>query len=264
MCPTNDWRTISAHLCRTNEWRAISARYVHTNEWRAVGARHVVVNVMSRLERLQGETWVDKGLRGRCRNSPSHLSLILAGDFWSRTVQGNISHTSVMFRREFFGEVIGKIFSSLLPVEVKIFFLDTTSHPVEAHVKCFGAFPAHVASEDAVGGCVVSLDWSGRLHIAHFNQGHADGNILLAVEEYCTGSDSAAYAMTVRMVWNLVRIRPFGVGLGRMEGRGGVSLRYLWPAARLCALGYIRYAAALSMCRSVSHIAQSTQSCCGP
>ena len=167
-------------------------------------------------------------------------------------MQGNISHTSVMFRREFFGEVIGKIFSSLLPVEVKIFFLDTTSHPVEAHVKCFGAFPAHVASEDAVGGCVVSLDWSGRLHIAHFNQGHADGNILLAVEEYCTGSDSAAYAMTVRMVWNLVRIRSFGVGLGRMEGRGGVSLRYLWPAARLCALGYIRYAAALSMWRHMS------------
>ena len=55
------------------------------------------------------------------------------------------------------------------------------------HVKGFGAFPAHVASEDAVGGYVVSLDWSGRLRVKHCNQGHADGNSLLDVEEDCTG-----------------------------------------------------------------------------
>ena len=35
----------------------------------------------------------------------------------------------------------------------------------------------------------------------------------------------AADAMTVRVVWNLARIVPFEVGVGRMGGVGGVSLR---------------------------------------
>ena len=130
---------------------------------------------------------MDKGLRGRWRITPSHLSLILAGDFRSRTLKVNISHVYVMFGREVFGEVIGKIFSSLLTVEAKLFLIDASSHPVEAHVKFFGAFPAHVASEDNVGGYVVSLDWSGRLWMTHFNQDRADGNNLLEVEEDCTG-----------------------------------------------------------------------------
>ena len=47
----------------------------------------------------------------------------------------NILHASVVFGREVLGEVIGKIFSSLLPVEAKLFLLDVTLHPVEAHVK---------------------------------------------------------------------------------------------------------------------------------
>ena len=32
-------------------------------------------------------------------------------------------------------------------------------------------------------GFAVSFDWSGRLSMAHFNQGCADGNILLDIEE---------------------------------------------------------------------------------
>ena len=80
------------------------------------------------------------------------------------------------------GEVIGKIFSSLLTVEAELFLLDATSHPVEAHVKVFGTFPAHFSSKDSVGGCIVSLDWGGRLRVDHFNQGRADGNSLLTFE----------------------------------------------------------------------------------
>ena len=60
---------------------------------------------------------MDKGLQRRWRNTPSHLSLILAGDFWSCTFKVNISHASVMFGREVFGEVIGMVLSSLMPVE---------------------------------------------------------------------------------------------------------------------------------------------------
>ena len=38
-------------------------------------------------------------------------------------------------------------------------------------------------------------------------------------------SASSADDMTVQMVWHLVRIGPFGVGVGRMGGGGGVLLR---------------------------------------
>ena len=44
-----------------------------------------------------------------------------------------------------FGEVIGKVFISLLPVEAELVLLDAGAHPVETHVKSFGALPAHVA-----------------------------------------------------------------------------------------------------------------------
>ena len=135
---------------RTNEWRAISARHVHTNELRVIGARHVVVNVMPRLTRSRGETGVDKVLRGRWRNTPSHLNLISEGGFWSHMLKVNILNAYVMFGRDVFGKVIGKIFSYLLTVEAKMFLLDVTSHPVESHIKLFGAFLAHVAGEDAV------------------------------------------------------------------------------------------------------------------
>ena len=150
---------------------------------------------------------MDKGMRGRWRNTPSHLSLISEGYFGGCTLKVNILHASVMFRREVFGEVIGKIFSSLLSVEAKLFLLDATPHPVEAHVKFFGVFPAHVSGEYSVGGCVVSFDWSGRLRMAHFNQGGVYGNSLLAVEEDRTG---------------------FSLGGGCHDGADGLSLGEDW------------------------------------
>ena len=94
---------------------------------------------------------MDKVLRGRWRNTPSHLSLMSAGDFWGHTLKLNISHASVVFGREVFGKVIRNIVSSLLPVEADL-KKNTTLYPVEAHVKGFGAFLAHVAGGDAVGG----------------------------------------------------------------------------------------------------------------
>ena len=130
---------------------------------------------------------MEKGLGGHVRNTPSHLSLISAGDFKSRPLEVDISHASVMFRREVFSELIGKVFSALLPLEAELILLDVTPHPVELHVKCFGAFTAHVDGEDAMGGFAVIFDCRGRLRMSHFNQGCADGNSLLAVEEDCTG-----------------------------------------------------------------------------
>ena len=40
------------------------------------------------------------------------------------------------------GEVTGKIFSSLLPVQAELVLLDVAAHPVEMHVKIFGALPS--------------------------------------------------------------------------------------------------------------------------
>ena len=51
----------------------------------------------------------------------------------------------MVFGREVIGEVTGKVFSSLLPVEAELVLLDAAAHPVEMHVKSFGALPAHVA-----------------------------------------------------------------------------------------------------------------------
>ena len=81
------------------------------------------------------------------------------------------------------GEVIGNVFGSLLPIQAELIWLDAAAHPVESHVKGLGAFPAHVAGEDSVGGRAVGLDWGGRLRVAHFDEGCADGNSLLVVEE---------------------------------------------------------------------------------
>ena len=84
------------------------------------------------------------------------------------------------------GDVIGRVFSSILPVQAKFILLDAAVHPVESHVRGLGEFPAHVSVEDAVGGQAVGLDWGGRLRVAHFDEGRADGNSLMDVEDNCS------------------------------------------------------------------------------
>ena len=61
--------------------------------------------------------------------------------------------------------------------------------------------------EYVAGGCGFSLDRSGRLQMAHFNQGRADGDRLLAVEEDRTG---------------------LGLGGGRHDGADGLALGEDW------------------------------------
>ena len=81
------------------------------------------------------------------------------------------------------GELIGKVFSSLLPIQAELILIDAAAHPVETHVKGFGALPAHVAGEYYVGGCSVGFDRGGRLQVDHFDEGCVDGDILMAFEE---------------------------------------------------------------------------------
>ena len=49
---------------------------------------------------------------------------MLTGNFRIYTLKVNVSHPSVVFGREVLGEVIGKVFSSLLPVEAELVLLD--------------------------------------------------------------------------------------------------------------------------------------------
>ena len=84
------------------------------------------------------------------------------------------------------GEVIGKVFGSLLPVQAELILIDAEAHPVESHVKGLGAFPAHVSGKDAVGGRAVGIHQGGRLRVAHLGEGSADGYGLLAAEENCS------------------------------------------------------------------------------
>ena len=93
----------------------------------------------------------------------------------------------MVFGRGVLGEVISHVLSLLLPVQAEFILFDSAAHPVESHVKGLGAFPAHVAGEDAVGGRDVGLDRGGRLRVTHIGEGSADGEGLLAVEENCTG-----------------------------------------------------------------------------
>ena len=93
-----------------------------------------------------------------------------------------VTYPSIVFGREVCGKVIGKVFSSILPVRAELILLDAEAHPVERRVKVLGALPVHVAGKDAVGGCAVGFDRVGRLRVAHLDVGHADGNRLLAVE----------------------------------------------------------------------------------
>ena len=70
-------------------------------------------------------------------NLPLHLSLMLTEEFRFFTLKVNLSHPFVVFGREVLGKVIGKVFSSLLPVKAELVLPDLAAHLVEAHVKSF-------------------------------------------------------------------------------------------------------------------------------
>ena len=80
------------------------------------------------------------------------------------------------------GEVISKVFGTLLPVQAELIFFDSVAHPVESYVKGLGALLEHAAGDYAVRDCAVGLDRGGRLRVAHLGEVSTDGDGLLAVE----------------------------------------------------------------------------------
>ena len=116
------------------------------------------------------------------------------------TLKVYLPYTSVVFSMEVLDEFISKVFGSLLSVQAELIFLYSAAHPVESHVKGLGAFPAHVAGEDDVGGCAIGLDRVGWLRVAHLSESSADGAACWPLRKIATVSSSMAESMTVQMV----------------------------------------------------------------
>ena len=86
------------------------------------------------------------------------MILALAGGLRISTLKVYVPYPSVVFGREVLGEVISKVFGSLLPVQAELILFDSAAHTVESRVKGFGEFLEHVAGDDAVGFHTVGLD----------------------------------------------------------------------------------------------------------
>ena len=120
-----------------------------------------------------------------------------------------VPYPSVVFGREVLGEVISKVFGSLLPVQAELILFNFSAHPVGLHVKGLGEFPANFAGEDDVGGRAVGLDWGGQLRVAHRCEGSAGGDGLLSIEENHTGfcfhggSHDGADVLTLGEYWTI-------------------------------------------------------------
>ena len=82
-----------------------------------------------------------------------------------------------------FGEVICEIFGAFSPVDEKMPLFDAITDPIKSHVHGLGASLFDGVVANAGGACVVSLDGSGRLWMAHFFKGGAEHGCFFAVEE---------------------------------------------------------------------------------
>ena len=84
--------------------------------------------------------------------------------------------------RVMFGGVISKIFVAWAPSKCKLLLFNMIFDPVETHINGFGTFLFEVVVDDAVGGAVVGANQGGRLGMAKFDEGTADGDGLLGIE----------------------------------------------------------------------------------
>ena len=98
-----------------------------------------------------------------------------------------IAHEFVMGWRMMFGKIIGTVGFPRGPVEVKLLLSNAIFEPVVTHVKGFRLFHADLSMENAVSSGIVSLKWSSRLRMAHFNESSAYGNCLLGIEKEAAG-----------------------------------------------------------------------------
>ena len=80
-------------------------------------------------------------------------------------------------------EVISLVRFSFSPVYYELPLSHPVSNPVEPHVDCFGAPLFDVIVRNACCSAVVGDDGRGRLWVAKFLEGNADGTSFLSVVE---------------------------------------------------------------------------------
>jgi len=82
------------------------------------------------------------------------------------------------------GEIVGKAIGAAVPMDNVLALGNAVLDPVEMHVHGTGAALLDSVVEDASGAGIVSLDWSGRLGMAHFSESGAErGCIFRGVEK---------------------------------------------------------------------------------
>ncbi len=67
-----------------------------------------------------------------------------------------------------FGVVVGSVVDSRTPVVSELSLGVTTTKPVKTHVHCFGALWLYVVVDDPARSCIVGLNGSLGLFVAHF------------------------------------------------------------------------------------------------
>lgn len=93
--------------------------------------------------------------------------------------------------RMMLGEVVCEIVAARRPENVELALLCAILHPIETHIHSAGALLFDGSIEDAIGGGIVDLHWSGRLRVSHFCKCSADYHSFFSIEKggsnFCFG-----------------------------------------------------------------------------
>ena len=124
--------------------------------------------MIARVEKVDVLVWnKSNGLRGHWRNTPSQLSLIFLEKLLFYLMEIDVSHLPGVVRGGVFDEIIGKVFFSLLPIEMELFLFGSAANTVEEHTESFGEFSSHIFGKNSIRGCTVCFDGCWRLWMYH-------------------------------------------------------------------------------------------------
>ena len=119
------------------------------------------------------------------------------------------------------GEVISAIGRAFAPIDLELALANAIANPIEAHVDDFGPLLLDGVGGDTAGSVIVGGHGSGRLWMAHFFEGNAEGTCFLAIMEQGAefGFGSAGQDFTHDVAENM----DGAVGLVGAVGLGGLA-----------------------------------------
>jgi len=141
-----------------------------------------------------------------------------------------------------FGEIVSPVGMARPPENMELALVFVIAEPVKAHVHSLGAFLFDRVIDDPTGSVVVSLQGSGRLEMAQFFQGGADGADGLGIEEqgtqfsFSSTGDDLSHDLAENMDGAIAR----GAGSVAVGGEWGHKLKKAYPAACEWPFGVVR------------------------